>query len=269
MILFRTHRDTPYIRERLAFLQQTSGMDVVCAFDETSAGPGLEDQPRIALTHERYRQLGLRADADVGWRCGDYPFYVARQQFPDVSHFWMIEYDVLLSYPRASDFFDRFRHCDDVDFLTAHFGPAPQKWYWRRMFLDQAGPVYRCFFPVTRLSTRAIDFLLGRRQAETRMDITADAWPNDEVFVATTLARAGFNISDMNRVAKVYDNVSFNFDFPRSYERSARKVRHRLMHPVLTHEELATKIVPAWPRTPFQRLKRYVKLRLMDSGWSG
>lgn len=262
MLLFRTHRDTPSVRERLAFLRQTSGMDVVCAFDETAARPGLEDQPRIGLTFERYHRLGLRADADVGWRCGDYPFYVARQEFPDVSHFWMVEYDVLLSYRRASDFFDRFRHCDDVDFLTAHFRVAPKNWFWRNTILDQTAPIYRCFFPVTRLSARAIDFLLERRRAETRMAGPDDPWPNDEAFVATTLARAGFEIRDMNSVAKVYDNVTFNFDFPRSYERHVHRVRDRLMHPVLTDEELAGKTMKSGTRTPFQRLKRYVKLRL-------
>ena len=78
--------------------------------------------------------------------------------------------------------------------------------------------------------------------------------------MATSLARAGFAIRDMNAVARVYDRTSYNFVLPRSAEKCEGRIRNRLLHPVVDTEELAAKTKSTPPRTPFHRLIRYLRV---------
>jgi hypothetical protein len=258
MVLFRTHQDTPRIRERFDFLQRTAGMPVVCAFDEGAGdNAGFADKPRLAVGARVYERLGLGDDLAMSWRCGDYCYYAARDAYPDVTHFWLVEYDVFFSYEQSSNFFARFAGIPEVDFLAGYVGPA-KKWGWADTMSTDDGPIFRSFFPVTRISARAADHCLARRRKDFSAGPTAREWPNDEVFTATTLMRDGFVVREMNSVSRVYDKTTYNFLIPRSYERELGKSRDRLLHPVLDAQELEAKPHATRPKTILHAAKRFV-----------
>lgn len=261
VILFRTHEDNARNRERIDFLVKTSGLPVVVAFDESSGEQGFLDYPRLPVGAAVYEALGLGNDAKMAWRCGDYCYYAARAAYPEVKHFWLVEYDVLFSFKKASDFFSRFASMDDVDFVAGRLGPATARWGWAETMDPKDGPVYRSFFPVTRMSARAIDYCYQkRRDALAARNSDSGEWPNDEAFVPTTLSRGGFAVRDLNAASRVYNKATFNFLIPRSYEREVKLIRNRVVHPVLDAQELASKPHSTLPKTPLHTVNRHLKI---------
>jgi hypothetical protein len=103
--------------------------------------------------------------------------------------------------------------------LVSYLRPAEPGWDWGKTIAD-GGPVWRCLYPLVRISAAALDHMLeARRQAG--QHFTAEGrdpqfWPNDEVFTATTLMRAGFCGRDLNASGQVYDPDSFGFWWPMS-----------------------------------------------------
>lgn len=259
MILFRTHRDTPRNRERIEFLRRTSGLRVVVAIDESSDRSAFIDLPRVPVGPAVYERLGLGSDPRLGWRCGDYCYYAARIAFPEISHFWLVEYDVLFSFENSSEFFSRYSGMPEVDFLAARVGEAEKDWAWTEMMNAVDGPIYRSFFPVTRMSAPAIDHCYKKRRVDFDSNsIPFERWPNDEVFVPTNLVRRGFTVKDLNCVPRTYRPTLYNFVVTRNYEREVRNIRKSLMHPVLDDEELALKPHSTPPKTPLHAVKRYL-----------
>lgn len=238
LILFRTHRDTPFIRERLTYLSDTSGVPVVVALDATQCD-GFKDVPTLRLSPEELAGQGLHIPPEFGWQAGDYAFYAARKAYPDVKHFWLIEYDVLMSFPKASDFFDLYTD-SDKDMLVGRLKTASPKWYWHKSMAGE-GRVMRCLFPVVRLSAKAIDALYRKRVQMSEQASAMCLWPNDEAFVASTVANLGMATEDLNARAKVYGQSSFRYNHPISIEAVKGRHYNLLLHPVLDAQELAAK----------------------------
>ncbi len=238
-ILIRTH----YVDERLlAFAGQFASagtFDVYALADETRGPLDFGDLPKVSLTSSTIADLGLYGEApNLLWRCGDYGFYAARQALPLYDAFWMIEPDVRLTSERPCDILARFPDPDTADLLAGRLRPSDADWDWSATMGAEPGPVWRCLFAAVRLSARAIDHLLDARRRLSARHIASGAdpaaWPNDEAFVATTVARSGMALHDLNDFGQIYDEVGFSFWFPvseRELEASGRE--GWIYHPVL------------------------------------
>ncbi len=211
-ILVRVTRLDARVREFATALEGESGHPVSFLLDERN-GPATDDRSSVVgLSDEKCRALGLFLPNDYAWRCGDYGYYLARQQYPRAPFIWMIEFDVRFSGDRLSEFFGYFASRSDVDFLATGFMPAEDGWFWAPTCFGRGIRPYRCFFPITRLSAPAIDALLDRRRAHSRSLARRRLWPNDEAMVATTLANGGFACRDFNDFGTCfYDSESFTF----------------------------------------------------------
>lgn len=242
LILFRAHRETPLIRARYEFLVRTAGRPVVVVWDSSAGNRGFEDVPRIELSPSELSALGLASDGPVAWLCGDLGYYVARRHFPEIERFWLVEYDVLLSFARAADFFDRFAGHDDVDVLVGNLRQARPKWYWFHTMAQGDQPVFRCFFPLTGLSARAVDRLLPLRQAMFAAHRSGGKTiANDEAFVATAATREGLVMRDLNAFGRTYYPFCYRFEWPIAAETIRKRPLNLLLHPVLDRNELAAK----------------------------
>jgi hypothetical protein len=247
-LLIRTH----YVDERLrAFVDQAAAdgrFDVYAVADETSEVLDFGDAPKISLTGETITELGLYDQAPKAfWRCGDYALYAARKALPQHDAFWMIEPDVRLRSERPCDVLARFPGPDQADLLAGRLRPAEADWDWGVTMQGEAGTIWRCLFAVVRLSARAIDLLYEERRALSvaRIAMGADpkTWPNDEAFVATTLARHGMALHDLNAFGQVYDDIGFSYWFPvseRELETTGRE--GWIYHPVLSGQAYFLKL---------------------------
>lgn len=244
-----------------------SGHAVCFVVDERSAVVDTAEFDKISLTMAAFRGLNLYCPSDVGWRCGDYGFYFARQRFPQERFFWLMEYDVRLTGPDLGQFFDCFVQADAVDLIAGHYRMAESWWYWTHTMATRDQPVWRCLFPVVRLSAAAVDLLYAERLAYARKPLRLANWPNDESFVATTLARDGRRCADINDFGtQLYDDTSYTFGEPiNGDEFDERGQQLKLYHPVLYGEDLRRKLkFMAWINKG-ESLPRKVKRRVIDA----
>jgi hypothetical protein len=216
-ILVRTHYLDEEVRRLISSLAESSPHPVYALVDESRRAINFGAVPKIALAPGLAGELGLYDGAPrLYWRCGDYGLYAARRALPQVERFWMIEPDVRLRLDRPGGFFDRFAEIP-ADLIVSNLRPAEPSWDWGRT-MDDGGPVWRCLFPLARVTARALDALLEARRAFAARFVAAGAnpafWPNDEVFAATTLIRAGFDCRDLNSDGQVYDPATFGFWWP-------------------------------------------------------
>ena len=198
----------------------------------------------VGVSDHACRALGLHCPTGYPWQCGDYAYYLARRRFPKAEFFWMIEYDVRFTGASLSSFFTFFAAHDTVDFLAADVRPAELTWHWTASCLAKNARPYRCLFPVTRLSARAIDALLQKRLAHSRSGSRRVLWPNDEGMVATTLKNGPFECRDLNDFGAVfYDSDSFTFDGATNGECLRSTTREiRIHHPVLFGQQYEDKL---------------------------
>jgi hypothetical protein len=244
-ILVRTTRVDARLLELAERLRAASRHPVSLLADArfADAAPGFDTIP---VSRPALEALGLYCPRNFAWRCGDYGFYLARSRYPAAGRFWMIEYDVRFSVEGLEAFFAALEALP-ADFLVARLARADPDWYWSAAASARDAEPYRCLFPVTRLSARAVDLLLAKRRAHGRDALRRWFWPNDEVFVATTLMAAGLDCRDLNDgPAPVYDEESFGFFQPIEGGRFERGLAHRpgfrIFHPVLYGEDHAAKL---------------------------
>jgi hypothetical protein len=244
-ILVRATRTDERLLDHARLLHEASGHPVTLLVDarfaEESAGLDM-----IPVERAKLEAMGLYCPNNFAWRCGDYGFYLARLRHPEARHFWMIEHDVRFSEHGLPDFFRRFDE-ESADLLVTRFSPAEPNWYWTAAASARDARPYRCLFPISRVSAGAIDILLSKRRSHSADPLRRLFWPNDEVFVATTLHGAGLHCRDFNDFgAPVHDEQSFGFFEPIDGEHFQRELAlrpgFRIFHPVLFGEEYERKV---------------------------
>lgn len=202
VILIRTAGFDERLGEVARRIEQKTTYPVCLVVDETRGTVVVPATVRkISVNDGAIAALRLLAPDGFSWRCGDYPFYLARQCFPDARWFWQLEPDVKINFADEAEFFRRYTVYPEIDLIAPYLREAEPHWGWRSTMEPFASVVYRCFFPLVRLSARAVDHLLLRRQALTaffEQGQATHAWPNDEAFVATELRSAPLVCADLN-----------------------------------------------------------------------
>jgi hypothetical protein len=251
-LLIRTTAITPAVLEFADTLERTSNYPVALIFDERAESIDSGSRTAIGLSTASCTALGLYCPEDFAWKCGDYGYYLARERFPDTEHFWMVETDVRFYGNTIADFFRFFDGHVDVDFLAADIGPAGHSWFWLRSARARDVTPYRCLFPVTRLSRRAIDAVLERRLSHGRYLRRRLLWPNDEAMVATTLLNSGFACRDFNDFGRAfYSEETFYYGEPidgDNFQVMDRNVQ--MVHPILFGATYAARLARNRPPEP-------------------
>jgi hypothetical protein len=223
----------------------------------------------IPVERAKLEAMGLHCPDNFAWRCGDYGFYLARSCHPEARYLWMIEHDVRFSAHGLTDFFRRF-DAAGADLLVTRLSPAEPEWYWTAAASARDARPFRCLFPISRISARAVDLLLSTRRSHSADPLRRWFWPNDEVFVATTLTRAGLDCRDFNESGPlVHDEQSFGFFAPIEGEHFQRELAarpdFRIFHPVLFGEEYQRKVRKL--ENYAARSERWKRLRNGVLGW--
>jgi hypothetical protein len=255
VILIRTYYVDPEIVDLCQRLKASTGCSVALVLDRFRHHPGAPaDVDCIPMTREVLEEFGLYMTGDASWRCGDYAYYTARRAYPAAEFLWMVEPDVRFNFDDAGDFFRLYAQRPDVDLFATQLGPADDTYAWTAMMAPFAERPQRCMFPVTRLSARAVDHLLIKRQELSGRFVSEPGpdggqhspanWPNDEVFVATEVFQAGMVSADLNSLGRsVYDHSTFSYQFPFSEQRFRLRPRdNKIYHPVLQSDAFLRKV---------------------------
>jgi hypothetical protein len=243
-LLIRTKELSRTVMELADELEAISGHPATLIVDANAGEVKTRSRAVIGLSAATCSALGLHCPADFAWRCGDYGYYLARRRFPDAELFWMIEADVRFYGGDPAHFFKFFASRPEVDFLAGRLTPADPTWYWRNTARARDVSPYRCLFPVTRLSKRAIDAAFARRIEHGRRASRRILWPNDEALVATTLMNGSFVSRDFNDFGSVfYSDETFNYGAPLNGDCLALSpTTVQMAHPVLFGGEYLAKM---------------------------
>lgn len=234
VILVRTN----YFDERLLNfserLRHETGIIVHVLADETNQRISTGDMPKIVITRNICRKLGLFCPGDFGWRCGDYGFYVARRALPSVRFFWMIEPDTRPNVLDYGQIFDLFRE-ETADFIAPHLREPGPTDFWYPTMRWFTPNVWRCFFGFSRMSAQAADVCLQERRRFSRRPEARLMWPNDETFVASLIKLRGLTGKDLNAVRAGLCTVeSFGFHtVKKGDDLDALQPDGMIYHPVL------------------------------------
>lgn len=166
---------------------------VACDTPTETSHPALLDLGDFIRQH----QLFVAIDK-LGWRCGDHCFYAAYQSDSNYDYYWLIENDVYVDTEALEKLLAESR-CRGEDLLIHNFKPLPSNATWAKHYQHYYDePAYGGFFPLVRLSNRAVGFLQSERINLAQRYDGSRFYPNDEAFVCGRLANNGFSCGSIN-----------------------------------------------------------------------
>ncbi|MBY5923344.1 hypothetical protein [Ferrimonas balearica] len=134
----------------------------------------------------------------LGWRCGDHCFYGVYERRSDFDYYWLIESDVYADSEALKKLTAESRSRTE-DLLIHRFRELEPSATWARhyhRYYDETS--YGGFFPLVRLSNRAVAYLQSERVALAQRYDGSRFYPNDESFVCGRLANHGFSCASLN-----------------------------------------------------------------------
>ena len=206
---------------------------------------------------EKYNPIFFGADTlnklyqhpECGHRCGDYWYYALLPHILEYDNLWLVEPDVYFGSSNPANFFDDFV-TSNCDFLCTGYGHSTDKLFYHHTGKHVSGKTMSCLFPLTRIKVEAIKFLYQERQHLSKLFENAEAgsinkvrdYPNDEIFVATTLTRRNALIGKLEELSRC-DFRWFTADADKALTKDQviKMSGDFLIHPVLSQEEFIAK----------------------------
>ena len=235
----RCHKPTPRTLHLARELQRAFGPERVWLLvDETEHSESWpEDIRRLALNGDYLSRFdGMPPVSSVGWRCGDYFLYLAADHL-SFDYMWLIESDV---YFHTSDIAALLEPAETANDLAAfNLGRADEKWYWTAsMRAIGYSEVYRCLFPLVRISRAAIEACASARtEMHAVFDPQRGHYPNDESFVATQVVSRGFSHTPLEQLLP---GKMSHFQYRNKYRLSEllpRLTSEQIVHSALDDQE--------------------------------
>lgn len=204
VIGIRTHQWTDAEQNLYQELQDYfDNQDIFVVVDETKNTLELAQGIQKISLNKVYLQKSEVLDNHphkLGWLCGDY-FYYALADGVNADYYWLIEPDVAFTFKNVSEFFKKFQTARQ-DALLHNFSKAPDSWAWTHRARIIDNDVYQAFFPLSRLSFKAVSACKQERQAVTAYfsehKIDLNNFPNDESLVATSLMKHNLSVEKLS-----------------------------------------------------------------------
>lgn len=173
--------------------------------------------------------------SEIMWYNSDYRFYYVRKIFPGYDYYWQFEYDIFCNGDSYQPFFDTYaRQTEDLLVLKFRKEQLNGKWYWSKSvdWIYKDLPIYGSFFPIARLTGKAVDFLYERRLKQEEIyrslpDSKNAEWPFCELFVPAELVNNGFTAASMEE-----KQITWNMEYDLTEVRLFEHPDNLLYHPV-------------------------------------
>ena len=169
---------------------------------------------------------------NIMWACCDYPFYAVHKEFPDYDFYWSLDYDVYCNGNSYRVFFDKYQ--TDADLIIHDYREIVDEpeWEWQYYsdWIYENSKKYGGFFPVVRLSNKAVKFLYKKRLEHAKIfenvkQDTNNKWLYGELFVPTELSNNGFSCQNLDTECLRFTPV-YNLNRERIFEHPDFKLYH-------------------------------------------
>ncbi|KFL90202.1 hypothetical protein AmDm5_1058 [Acetobacter malorum] len=189
-IAFRTHvwdSDIECIARKIT--GQYSTENFVILADETNGVLPTGTWPKVSHTSD-FSEFGLPSIPawNVLWHNGDYPLYKLLKEFPNSTHYIMIENDVLVNFDL--DVLISKIKTENIDLIVHNLEPSTPEWGGHDSIKDFFKKPMKCLFPFIAISRRAVQDMLLTRQmhAELISQNNDMSWPYCEGFIPSTIS---------------------------------------------------------------------------------
>lgn len=243
--------------QNLAVSLSDAGADVVVVVDERKAVADTAPFAKISLNDAELAALDLQGlPPDWGWLCGDVWYYAARRHLPEATHFCLVESDVFFAGNSASDFVAAVKG-NASDLLAAKFGdsPTPPKYSngLPSLGFDIAWGYY---YPVTRCSAAAIDWMLPIRQRSIAIGTASRV--NDEALFAAAVQTNTFAVQHLDDLLpRAFNKKAYVHNPPYLMEGVNRGAyADVVLHPVISLERVIDRIFNSDKNYNGHRLRR-------------
>ena len=245
-VIFRTHFWDSFAQRQFdRLLSHVGAGHVFVLVDETNGRvEGINHDRVVRLTEQDMLDMGLpRAGAgNLLWFNGDYPLYYFLSQYGSYDYYLQLEYDVWLN----TDVDDLVSHAaaDGADFIGLTKGEPVHEWAWLSTcngVYDPADIQYKLIC-LSLFSRRALQALGARRLEMARQlrESTINTWPFCEGFIATEMARGGFNSVELSH----YIGTDRYDSWPPFVERDLPVMADSpVVHPVLDQERYISSLL--------------------------
>lgn len=219
------------INNEVTKLDYNHGLHELTFFDEPVKcllfDKALNDKLGLACMYNRK----ISSFSKTMWYNGDYRYYYVRHFLPDYAYYWYIEYDVYCNGKSYKPFLLRYESRTE-DLLIKDFSTPPKalNWKWK----DDSDWVYDpqklagSFFPLSRLSARAVDYLYERRKEHIKLfessRVPRKRWIFCELFVPTEIVLANFSADTIDEEFIQQGTIDLNEN--RIFESPDDKIYH-------------------------------------------
>ncbi len=258
LIFISTHLITKAVISEYNKMKKVKNCDVILAIDNTNMkaeydkritqkkffGTAVECfffdskvHDELQLPWFKYNSLSNNF-GEIMWYNSDYRFYYIRQYFPDYEYYWQFEYDIYCNGDSYQSFFDKYSNRTEdallLEFRTEiHNGP----WYWSNNidWIYKDIDIYHSFFPIVKLTGKAIDFLYQQRLKykalyhsinKKQTNKNDSSWIYCECFVPTELVNNAFSVYGMTE-----NNITLN-EIDLTTDRLFENPDNKLYHPI-------------------------------------
>lgn len=168
----------------------------------------------------------------IMWACADYRFYYVKKYFPNYDFYWQFDYDVFCNGASYEQFLKKYEN-SDADFLILNLREEDKNsdWVWTKnvdWIYGKEIKLYGSFYPASRLSSNAIDFLYKKRIEHAKIFLSNKfkkaKWPNCEIFTPTELMNNNFKCEEIIEENIKYDEYDLNEE--RIFEKPDNKLYH-------------------------------------------
>lgn len=242
-VLIRAHRFTQQealLAQRLEAAFKTS---IIFVTDDTKEVVSTGRFAKIGIRKFRVRELiGDPFHSNWGWQFGDVFYYAAAQALPDATHFALIESDVFASTAGAERLAQVLTQTPE-DIVVPRLSKLDDKVHGYAKDLEQLGRLnsVTCFFPISRVSVRALNLMqeLRRRERE-----KGGLRINDEAIMASVAFEDDVSSRNLSDIAPdLFGHDAFTVDRTQLFEhlRDTHDALH-LVHPVRNVNALLSRI---------------------------
>lgn len=255
-VLIRAHQFTiqeAYLAERLEAAFQAS---VTFVTDDTHSPVDTGRFAKIGIRKYRVRELiGGRYPPQWGWQCGDVFYYAAAEALPNAAHLALIEADVFLNAASAQRLADLFNKANE-DILASQLERTENARTYSKD-LEHLGRqnTVTGFFPITRVSRRAIGLMQDLRRRERQH---GGLRLNDEAILASVAFEDDVTSLNLSKAASdIFDRAGFNVDGTQLFEHVRTEYQgDAVLHPVRSLNALLARIEEFGTKRNFRRRYR-------------
>lgn len=173
--------------------------------------------------------------SDIMWYNSDYRFYYIKKYFPNYDYYWQFEYDIFCNGKTYQYFFDKYKkQTEDCLCLQFRKEKLNGKWFWSKSikWIYGDSQIYAAFFPIVRLSNKAIELLYNKRLEHKKLykNITnkeKNHWPFCEVFLPTEIIKSNLSVFKLNE-----DKITYEEEYDLNESRLFEHPDNLLYHPV-------------------------------------